>query len=212
MPKFIDLTGRHFGYWKVIKRCGNTKGGKPTWLCECKCGTNKIIRGDILKNGGSKSCGCMTKKLQDEKRVTHGKTGTRLYKIWNQMIQRTTNSKVRDYKYYGGRGITICKDWKESFEVFHKWANENGYAENLTIDRIDNSKGYQPDNCRWTTRKEQSNNTRYNHYLTYHGKTKTITDWAKDTGIKRCVLYERINKLGWDAQKALTTEVKTKKQ
>lgn len=206
MSEVTDLSGKSFGYWKVIRRAGRTKGGKSTWLCECICGKMKEVRGDILKSGQSKSCGCMTTELSAEKNTTHGKTKTKLYRVWNQMIQRTTNKKTKDYKYYGGRGITVCKEWKESFETFETWAHINGYADNLTIDRIDNNKGYEPNNCRWVTRKVQSRNTRYNHFLTYNGTTKTITDWAQETGIKRCVLYERINKLGWDVEKALTTK------
>lgn len=206
MPKTIDITGKYFGYWKVIERAGSTERGKATWLCECKCGKRKIVTGDGLRSGKSESCGCKAIELSIERTKTHGKTGTRLYKIWNQMIQRTTNKNIKDYKYYGGRGITVCKEWRESFEAFEKWAEMNGYKENLTIDRKDNNKGYEPGNCQWATRKQQSSNTRYNHYLTYKGERKTITEWSEKTGIKRSVLYERINKLGWDIEKALTTK------
>ena len=134
--------------------------------------------------------------------------GTRLYGIWNNRIQRTTNANNPRYCDYGGRGIEVCKEWKEDFEVFEKWAIENGYAENLTIDRKDNDKGYCPDNCRWATKKEQNLNTRQNHYLTFNGETKSLAEWADITGIKRRILSDRINKLGWSAEKALTTKVR----
>lgn len=131
-----------------------------------------------------------------------------MYGIWNNMIQRTTNANNPRYCDYGGRGIEVCKEWKEDFEVFEKWAIENGYAENLTIDRKDNDKGYCPDNCRWATKKEQNLNTRQNHYLTFNGETKSLAEWADITGIKRRILSDRINKLGWSAEKALTTKVR----
>lgn len=209
MPEFIDLTGQHFGYWKVIERSESKKREPTKWLCECKCGTRKVVVGATLKNGTSKSCGCMRTELLTERAQTHGKSKIRLYRIWARMIQRTTNKNEPDYKYYGGRGIAVCKEWRESFVVFEIWAKESGYADNLTIDRKDNSKNYQPDNCRWVTMKEQSRNTRRTHYLTYNGQTKSLTDWADEMQMSRSALDARINQRRWDVEKALTTEVKT---
>ena len=208
MPKPIDLTGQYFGYWKVIERFANTEGRCTKWLCECKCGTRKVVNGATLRNGTSKSCGCMRTELLIGRVRTHGKRKTRLYRIWARMIQRTTNKNQKDYDYYGERGIAVCKEWRESFDTFEKWAKENGYAENLTIDRKDNDKGYEPCNCHWVTMKEQNRNTRRTHYLTYNGQTKPLTDWADERQIPRATLDARINKLGWSVEKALTTEVK----
>ena len=185
MPKPIDLTGQYFGYWKVIERFANTEGRCTKWLCECKCGTRKVVNGATLRNGTSKSCGCMRTELLIGRVRTHGKRKTRLYRIWAQMIQRTTNKNQKDYDYYGERGIAVCKEWRESFDTFEQWAKENGYAENLTIDRKDNNKGYEPGNCHWVTMKEQSRNTRRTHYLTYNGQTKPLTDWADEMQIPR---------------------------
>lgn len=210
MPSVINMKGETFGYWKVIERAGSTKAGDAVWLCECKCGTRKTVLGKGLRNGTSKSCGCMKKELMSKRRFIHGKHETRLYRIWHHMILRTTNKNEKSYKYYGERGITVYKEWRESFAEFEKWAIENGYAENLTIDRIDNSKGYSPDNCRWATRKVQSNNTRRNYYLTYKGETKTISEWAEKTGISKGTLRRRIIELGWSVEKALETPIKTK--
>lgn len=151
----------------------------------------------------------MRTELLTERAQTHGKSKIRLYRIWARMIQRTTNKNEPDYKYYGGRGIAVCKEWRESFVVFEIWAKESGYADNLTIDRKDNSKNYQPDNCRWVTMKEQSRNTRRTHYLTYNGQTKSLTDWADEMQMSRSALDARINQRRWDVEKALTTEVKT---
>ncbi len=201
-----DLTGKIFGYWTVVRRAGSSKEGRKMWLCRCKCGTERAVRGYNLRNGTSKSCGCLSAEMTRERSVTHGMTQTRLYKIWNQMIQRTTNEKAQHYNRYGGRGISVCEEWKRSFEAFKEWALKNGYADNLTIDRADNEKGYCPDNCRWVTRAVQQENTSRTHFLTYKGETKSITEWAKATGIKRSVLYDRINKMGWDIERALTTK------
>lgn len=207
MPRRIDLAGKHFGYLKVIERSENTKYGEACWLCECKCGTRKIIGGYKLRKGITKSCGCLAAELSSERKKTNGKKGVRLYRIWQGMIQRTTNPNNNEYKDYGGRGIDICKEWRNSFETFEKWANENGYADNLTIDRKDNEKGYSPDNCRWITQREQNRNKRSNHYLTYKGETKTLTEWAEEMGISKEVLRHRIVKMGWTAEKALTTKI-----
>lgn len=208
MPKLLDLTGQHFGYWKVIERFECTEGKRTKWVCECKCGTRKVVDSVTLRNGTSKSCGCMRTEILLKRVQTHGKRKTRLYRIWARMIQRTTNRNQADYDYYGGRGIAVCKEWREDFATFEKWAKENGYAENLTIERKDNNMGYQPDNCRWATRKEQNRNTRRTHYLTYNGQTKPLTDWAEEMSIPRHVLDARINRLGWSVEKALTTKVK----
>lgn len=213
MPKFTDLTDKKFNFMRVIEYSGNTKHGEAAWLCECKCGTRKIIPGSKLRNGTTKSCGCMKRELCGVKNRTHGMKGTRLYNIWSKMIQRTTNQNDNEYGDYGGRGIGICEEWRNSFEFFMKWSYENGYADNLTIDRKDNNKGYQPDNCRWVTNKENCRNKRNNHCLTYNGQTKTITEWAEITGLGKEVIRYRIVKMGWSAEKALTTpKMKNKRQ
>jgi hypothetical protein len=213
MPQAINMKGKSFNYLKVIERARNTKSGEAAWVCECKCGTRKIIAGSKLRNGETKSCGCMKKELAGTKNITHGMKGTRLYNIWQTIIQRTTNENNHEYGDYGGRGIGICEEWRNDFEEFMQWSYENGYADNLTIDRKNNNKGYQPDNCRWVTNKENCRNKRNNHCLTYNGQTKTITEWAEITGLSKEVIRYRIVKMGWSAEKALTTpKMKNKKQ
>lgn len=125
------------------------------------------------------------------------------------MIQRTTNCNRTEYGDYGGRGIKVCEEWRNSFEAFEQWATAHGYEENLTIDRINNNEGYCPNNCRWVTGKEQGRNKRNNRCLTYNGQTKTIAEWAEVTGIKSNDLYMRVRR-GWSAEKALTTPVNQK--
>ena len=133
----------------------------------------------------------------------------RLYRIWANMRTRCNNPNFTKYADYGGRGITVCKEWG-TFEPFRAWAVLNGYKENLTLDRIDNNGNYCPENCRWATQKEQCNNKRNNHTLTHNGETLTISEWAQRLNVNYFSLHDRITKLGWSAEKALTTPIKEK--
>lgn len=142
---------------------------------------------------------------------THGQTETRLYYIWTSMKARCTNPRCKSFKHYGGRGIRVCEEWAQSFEAFQAWALPNGYTDNLTIDRIDNDKGYDPDNCRWVDRTTQSRNRRNNRFLTYNGETRTIGEWAEIVGIRNEVIWHRVVTHGWDIEKALLTPVKSYK-
>lgn len=135
----------------------------------------------------------------------HGKRHTRIYDIWRSMRQRCYNPNTNRYKNYGGKGIKVCDEWRESFEAFYEWAMANGYADNLTIDRKDTNGNYEPNNCRWVTMKEQQNNRLNNHLETYNGETHTIAEWSEITGIKMCTLWARLKKYGWSIEKALTT-------
>lgn len=146
-----------------------------------------------------------------------GGKNTRLNGIYAHMKTRCYNPKSDHYQYYGARGITICDEWlntertdgansmTKGYEAFKKWSLENGYADNLTIDRIDVNKGYCPENCRWVTRKVQQNNTRRNHLLTYKGETKNITEWSEITGISVTAITKRIRR-NWTVERALETK------
>ena len=144
-------------------------------------------------------------------KITHGKRHTRLYSIWTDMKTRCNNPKRDKYARYGARGITVCEEWLNNFQAFYDWAMANGYADNLTIDRKDNDKGYSPENCRWITMKEQASNKSTNHLITHDGQTCTIAEWARKTGISREVLKDRICRYGWDSDRALTTPVRKHK-
>ena len=203
MGKFEDLTGQRFGYLTVIKKAGKNKSDKILWLCKCDCGKLKIIQGASLKNGRTKSCGCLRKKGA---RMTHGFKYTRLYCIWQGIKKRCLNKNTSNYYIYGGRGIKICDEWKNDFKSFHDWAFANGYDESAkrgdcTIERIDVNGNYEPSNCRWATMKEQCRNTRSNKLITYNNETRCLMDWSYIFNINYKTLLYRFKK-GWTIEKA----------
>lgn len=195
MAKLIDLTGNKYNKLTIVERRGSDKNGHPLWLCKCDCGNYKIYRGDKVKTGKIKSCGCLIGQH-------HGLCNTRLYKIFDGMKERCYNKNKSNYKYYGARGIQICDEWLTDFIKFYVWATENGYKENLTIDRIDPNGNYEPDNCRWVTKLEQANNKRNNVHITYNGKTQTISQWCNELGLKNRIVYDRKHK-GWSDKECL---------
>ncbi len=163
MSKVKELTGQRFGRLTVIRRSGATPQRLATWLCRCDCGNECVVSRTCLVDGYTKSCGCLNIEAVKARRTTHKKFNTRLYWVWANMIQRCSNPKHNSYHRYGGRGITVCDQWRYSFQAFYDWAMTAGYDENAprgqcTIDRIDNDKGYSPDNCRWVNMATQSRN------------------------------------------------------
>jgi hypothetical protein len=211
LPKFIDMTGMKFGKWTVIELAEPLKDYRGynvhRWKCRCECGNVRDVIGTTLRSGASVSCGCHVGHRADKARElfsTHGESKTRLYKIWNYMRKRCNNPNVQNYSDYGGRGIKVCDEWNESYETFRDWSIAHGYDDTLSIDRIDVNGNYEPKNCRWATWTEQANNRTNTRYLTYKGKTMSVSDWAKELGMPYKKLYKRVY-LGWSAERALTT-------
>ena len=190
----IDLTGKRFGSLVVIERNGTDKKTRnPLWLCRCDCGKTTTVRGCNLRTGNTRSCGCGMhfKEGALNPKYKGGHSRTRVHRIWTAMKSRCFNPSVRSYADYGGRGVVVCQEWKENFEAFYEWSIENGYADNLTIERKNVHGNYCPENCRWATRKEQSRNTRANVYLEIDGEKHLVCDLAEMYGLSKSTIYGR---------------------
>lgn len=196
------IQGQRFGRLTVIREAERQYGHRYI-LCRCDCGNEKAINLNSLVHGTSTSCGCYRREFTKKNNSKHGfaKDGKveRLYYTWINIKRRCYDPKVREYHNYGERGITVCDEWRNDYSSFRKWAYDNGYDDTKTrkeqsIDRIDNNKGYSPDNCRWTTMAIQSNNTRVNHKVTYMGETHTLSEWQDITGIDDNIIGQRLRK------------------
>lgn len=205
--KIINIVGKRFGRLKVIELVGR-KHKEALWKCQCDCGNIVNVSSYSLRNGITQSCGC--KKIDElvQRVVTHHKTKTRLYQVYEGIKARCFNPNTIRYSNYGGRGITICDKWKNDFQAFYDWAMANGYDETAergecTIDRIDNNGDYCPENCRWVTMQTQSVNKRNSKKIPYNGQEHTITEWSKILKIKQPVLSYRLAH-GWSVEKAFT--------
>lgn len=158
--KMLDLRGKRFGRLICVEPDRSIKKHFVYWKCICDCGAITIVPSRQLVSGNTQSCGCLHKELLSKSRIKHGGKGTRLYSIWKSMRYRCSNEKSNNYRYYGGRGISVCEEWKNDFLAFKQWAESNGYSDELTIDRINVDGNYEPNNCRWATFREQRMNQR----------------------------------------------------
>lgn len=213
MTRPIDLSGKTFGQLLVISRTENSPAGKARWLCKCSCGSTKIIIGSKLINGETVSCGCYRRTSSALLHTTHGKSGTPEYNSWINMIARCNNPSRPDYIHYGGRGISVCKEW-ESFEGF--WEDmAAGYFSGATLERKDNAGNYCKENCRWATRVEQARNRRklrtnktgvngVNLY-DYGGRRYYCATWTDPAGVSRRKYFSTVE-LGEDEAFRLACE------
>ena len=199
----IDLTGQKFGRLTVI-RFDHSQNGRKYYLCQCDCGNLKTVSSHGLKSGNTKSCGCLHKEIlvqRNKENRIHHPTSERLLRIWRAMLHRCYKETDEHYDYYGGRGIKVCDDWHD-FENFQNWALANGYTDDLTIDRVDGDKDYCPENCSWTTMAVQNNHKSDTKWLTYKGKTQSLSDWCRELGLDYFRTKARLNSLGWSVEDA----------
>lgn len=212
MGKSIDLRGQRFGRLVVIEKTEKRdSGGNVFWLCKCDCGKDTLVSSHSLKVGHCKSCGCykidVNRKQGKQQFTKHGKSDSRIYNIWCGMKQRCYDTNCNTYSNYGGRGITICDEWKNDFKSFYDWSMGNGYREDLTIDRINVNGNYEPNNCRWCTALEQSNNRRSNHLVIYKGVEMTVKQLSELCNMKYHTLLGRLLK-GWDVEYAVNQPIR----
>lgn len=210
MGKFIDLTGQKFGRLTVIER-DTSRTGRAYWICKCSCGTVKSICGKELRNSKTKSCGCYNREVFCHK--THGQRHTKIYNVWRNMRDRCFNPKRVGYKNYGGRGITVCEEWRNDFQPFYDYVSklehfgEGGY----TLDRINVNGNYEPGNVRWATDAQQRRNRTDNHYIKINGEQMILSDVAKLAGVTASTIYKRIS-LGADSEQMLSKQKVTAKR
>lgn len=208
-----DLVGRKFGRLTVLRRGPKSPSGATQWLCRCTCLTETLVTSYRLASGEKQSCGCLRKELATEllasgvrelgqrSRVVHGGYNSRLYSIWTNMIQRCTNPNHVDFHNYGGRGIAVCKEWRENFVTFRQDMGEPP-SHRHSLDRNDTNGDYSRHNCRWALPVIQSNNTRTNVFLTFRGVTQTVAQWAKQLNLPHQTIRRRI-KAGWATEDIL---------
>jgi hypothetical protein len=180
------VVGDRFGSWVVVGECFSSPHREPFVPVRCECGNQRDASVWHLNMGKTSKCKRCSIKIRAAALTTHGETGRdKIYGVWTGMKQRCLYHKHIGYKTYGGVGITVCKEWIDSFEVFRDWAFANGYEQGLEIDRIENNGNYEPSNCRWVTRKVNARNKSTNRSVTAWGETKTTADWADDP---RCLV------------------------
>lgn len=207
MKKCMNLVGMKFGHLTVVEKAENhiQPSGKSVvmWKCKCDCGNESIILASNLTSGNSTRCKKCCNNFNSYKHGDSPISGkTRLYRIWLAMKNRCSNPKAVSYNCYGGKGIKVCNEWMD-YQKFKQWALENGYSDNLTIDRKDNGGNYEPANCRWITLSEQQSNRTNCHFIEYKGKRQILKDWAKELNMPASRLSARLIN-GWSVEDAFT--------
>lgn len=199
-----ELKGKRFGKLVAVEAIYDREKKVTLWKCKCDCGNVCFVRANMLVHERTKSCGCLRKDSNIQNKTTHGMSKTGVYNAWHSMKARCYNPTNHNYSRYGGRGISVCKEWKDTFESFYKWAISNGYRQGLTLDRIDNDGNYCPGNCRWATTKMQNNNRGVSINITYKGKTQNLSEWCKELGLPYIRIWQRLNVYGFTFEEAIT--------
>jgi hypothetical protein len=197
------LVGQKFGRW-VVQEAAPTQGHGRRWVCRCECGRVNTVRQIDLQRGMSRSCGC----LRDEKsaqRARHGMSTSPEYYVWNAARERCFNLNDKRFPLYGGRGITMCAEWRADFAAFIRDMGPRPSPKH-TIDRIDNDGHYEPGNCRWVLNAVQQRNRRDLRWVTFRGETRILSDWAAHLGVPKWILFGRV-RLGWTVERMLTEPV-----
>lgn len=208
--RFIDLAGQKFARLAVVRVHGKAARGSITWECQCDCGKAVVVIGSHLRSGNTKSCGCLNVEGIIARSTTHGHSRkgriTSEFHTWASMIKRCSNPAADDYQRYGGRGISVCERWANSFETFLSDMGPK-LSPKHSIDRINNNGNYEPGNCRWLTEKDQQRNRRDNRQVEFNGRTQCISAWAEELGVVESRIRYRLNR-GWTAARALTEPVR----
>ncbi len=195
----IELSGKTFGDWRVVRFSHKNQSRTVYWICVCKCGVERAVRTQHLNSGASAGCGCSANARLAKNKTSHGLSRTREYTSWQMMKSRCDNPNYTDYRNYGGRGITYCDGWAR----FENFVSDMGNRpDGMSLDRIDPNGNYSPENCRWATSVTQNRNTRRARFLEYDGQRMRVSDWAKHIGISQQGLQWRLK--NWPLEKALT--------
>jgi hypothetical protein len=202
-----SLVGQRFGRLSVVYECETIKGHRH-FFCQCACGDAAVVRIDTLRFGRTQSCGCLHRERMSRLNLQHGMSNTPTFSSWQSMLHRCYTPSAPDYPRYGGRGIVVCERWQESFEAFY--ADMGLRPPGTTLDRKDVNGNYEPENCRWATLTEQSNNKRNSRLLTFQGETLTATQWARRLGWSKGIILGRLY-AGWTVEKTLTTPLRKRK-
>ena len=209
MKHSMIFKGSVFDRWRVIAENPVKMDRRWMYLCACVCGVERLVRDDQLIGGKSRSCGCLGRELQSQRSTVHGWTKRPLYHTWKGMMSRCYDNMHAAYGHYGGRGIKVEKRWHD-FTLFEFDMGSKPTAEH-SLDRIDNDGPYSKSNCRWATRLEQSNNSRFNRRITFGGETLPVSMMARKHGLPTYILFQRLN-YGWDTNRALTTPIRKRKK
>lgn len=216
--RYKQISGIRFGRLTVLELSENHPTMGTKWTCKCDCGTIKDVWAKHLRSGATKSCGCLSVDVSIQQSITggsavirkHGMAGTPEFHAWAAMKSRCLNKNSKNYKHYGARGIAVCQRWLDSFNNFLSDMGPRP-SDKKSVDRIDNNKGYSPDNCRWADCLQQSRNRSCSVFLTHNGEKKSIEEWASITGIRRPTIWSRLSR-GYSDSMALTKPLRVMKR